>query len=453
MGNSDLLCLAYAALWSMGATAVPLDPSEPWESMEEMRHDCKAMGVLTDKDEGASGDDFFRFHLDETVFNNSQITDYESGQASDLALIIYTSGTTGRPKGVMLTQEKLLINAEAVRRLHGMDGEHVHLCILPLFHVNALNFSFLGTLYSGTRLILNRSFHLPDFWRIVAKERPDVVSAVPTILHMLVTDRRNITAKDVPDSLKYFTSAAAPLSKDLAQAFVKRFCVRVNQGYGLSEAVNFSLTVPPDLQDDEYKEIFLNQPFLPAGCPVWANEVAVFAADGHELPDLQMGEVAIRGPHVMLGYLNNESETKATFRNGWLMTGDTGFFKIYKGRRFFFLQGRKKELIIRKGEKISPARLDEILYHPLKSLGVDEYATVGFPNSLSGEEIGLTIALRKETSVGKEYILEVCRDVLGYAHSPKDVIFIKKIQRTSTGKVQRNKFKCHFNHLKNMEYI
>ena len=453
LGNSDFTLIAYCALLYMGAVIVPVDPADIDYNIEYIMEDSGAKGIVSVRDEpGFKAKGLFTLRFDDDFFRElTERREAESvpgGDADDTALIIYTSGTTGRPKGVRLTQGNLLINAEAKKRIHGMDESSVHMCVLPLFHVNAFCFSFVTTLYCRCRLVLNRGFYLPDFWRIIENEKVQVVSVVPAIIRMLCDDRRKIEAGGMPSTLKYFISAAAPLSKALANRFYERFGLRINQGYGLSEAVNFSLTVPPDLWDSDYREIFLDQDIPSAGTPLFGNHVEIMDREGNILGPEQEGEIVIRGWNLMQGYLNREKEIEEAFRFGWFHTGDLGFFKEHGGQKYFFVNGRIKEIAIRNGENISLPYLD---LEVQKIKGLEQCVAVGFENIHVDEEIGLFV-VKNEHTPDEEGILAACAEALGRAHAPKVVVFGDRLPRTLTGKLKRNHLKERFADFKERNY-
>ncbi len=445
LGNSEQCLVAYGALLLLGAVIVAVDPKEEGATLLHIARDSGAVGAISLGDESeleAKGlwvQSFTNEILNDCRAKNDIWPECKS-VSTDLALIVYTSGTTGLPKGVLLTHEKIMVNAEAVRRLHSMDEEHVHLCVLPLFHVNAFNFSFIATLYSRCRFILNRSFYLPAFWDILRNEKVHVASVVPTIINLLAEDKRNFDAGVVSPALKYFVSAAAPLSQGLAGKFVERFGVRINQGYGLSEAVNFSLTLPPDLTKMEYQQYFLEQNLPPAGAAVWGNEVAIVDREGVLLNPGETGEVVLRGWNVMDGYLNRSEDNNQAFQHDWFHTGDRGYYKICGKHKLFFLVGRLKELIIRKGEKISPVAVEaKINVLP----GLSQIAVVGFNNKYVGEEIGLYVVPGTDTTDAAKILSDCCK-LLGQDLAPKAIIFGKFLPRTRTGKLKRNSIKEYF---------
>jgi long-chain acyl-CoA synthetase len=445
-GNSHLTIIAYSSIMYIGAVAVPLDPQESSYYMEYLIKDSDPKGIICHESDTvfAENNNIFFTELSDSLMEDLPHAEHaELESDTDIyseALLIYTSGTTGNPKGVLLTQGNILINAEAVMRMHNMGSSSVHMCVLPLFHVNAFNFSFIATLYCSSRLILNSSFSIPYFWDIVQDEKADTVSLVPSMIKFLSIDKRYIKKRFNLDRLKYIVCASAPLKPGVTKEFYKKTAVRVLQGYGLSEAVNFSLTVPVDIDDEEYFRFSDETGILPSGIPLYGNEAAVMDEAGKMLSEGQEGELVLRGWNIMKGYYKRPDETETVFRYGWLHTGDTGYFREINGRKLFYVSGRKKEIIKNRGVSIAPAEIENVLN---RVPGLEEIAVVGFDNEYSGDEVGLYVVRNKRTPAGKD-ILELCSQMLPPLKRPKAVEFGEEIPKTSVGKIRRRELKGRF---------
>jgi len=447
-GNTDLTCVAYAALWSLGAISVLVNPAELDDFALSIAEDCAPSLLLTAAIPGGSGDALpcARMRLEpamlEAWMRAGAVADWPEGPAptpETPALIVYTSGTTGRSKGVVLDHGNLLINAEATRQAHAMDADHVHMGVLPLFHVNAMNFSFLSTLYAGSRLVLNRQFYLPEFWSIIAAEGAAVASLVPLLIQQLIDDPRALDRNAVPTCLRYVTSAAAPLSSLQLGRFRDRYGLRVQQSYGLSETVNFSLITPPDLDEATYRAVMLTEDRPASGAPVFGNDVDVVDDTGNLLGARAQGEIVVQGWNVMQGYWNAEPANAYAFRSGRFHTGDLGWWQEIGGRRFVYVTGRLKETIKRRGESVSLLEIDEVL----QAAGEMGVAAVGFENRYAGEEIGLFVE-GAEDPERAERLLTLCAGAMPASRRPRVVAFGPEISRTSTGKIQRGRMAAAF---------
>jgi acyl-CoA synthetase (AMP-forming)/AMP-acid ligase II len=364
--------------------------------------------------------------------------------AGDTAVILFTSGSTSEPKGVCLSHHNLLTNARGLTQIHGLFENSVNMCVLPLFHANAFGFSMVASLFAGNHVVLCNG--LPGFsvWSIIAGEKVNIISVVPQALQILGA---RAPSRPPGGHLRYFISAAAPLSKEVASKFIGTTGVKIHQGYGMSECVNFATTIPRDMADCEYREAMFGEKVTSVGTPLDGCDVFVRRLDG-DMPAAprEEGEIVVTGDTVMSGYWRNEEASRGAIVNGELRTGDLGFYKVLGGRRFFFITGRIKEIIIRQGEKISPLAVESEL-HGLRAFG--EFAVAGFSNAAAGEEIGLYIHIRGAGDrAGIAQLVSACSPL-----SRPRLVMIghQDIPATPTGKVKRDavgkRFSSFYNHV------
>ncbi len=359
----------------------------------------------------------------------------------DEALIVYTSGTTGAPKGVVLTQQNLLVDAEALRSWNGFDEEARLLCVLPTHHVNGLVVTLIAPLVAGGSVVLLRRFQTADFWRRIAEERVQVVSVVPTLLAFLLEDERGTRGYDL-SAFRHLICGAGPLTVELAARFEERFGLRILHGYGLSETTCYSCMLPRDLSQAEHRGWLRAHGFPSIGVALPPNEMAIHDASGRALADGERGEIVIRGVNLMRGYYRRPEANAESFAHDWFRSGDEGFLRRDEaGRAFFFITGRIKELIIRGGVNLSPFEIDEVLN---RIPGVARGLAVGFENSWYGEEVGAYVMLQPDVSLDEASILAACREKLPFSKSPKRVLFGSEIPVTSTGKYQRGRLRPLF---------
>ncbi len=358
----------------------------------------------------------------------------------DEALIVYTSGTTGNPKGVVLTHDNLLIDAKAITEWNGMTPDQRMMCVLPLHHVNGTIVTLITPLLFGGSVVLNERFQSEMFFQAIATERVSVVSVVPTLLQFLLHEYPDRTDYDLRH-LRHIICGAGPLTVELAMKFEARFNIPIIHGYGLSETTCYSCMLPLDLSSEEHGHWLRDYGFPSIGVPLPVNEMAIHDESGHERGEGEKGEIVIRGKNVMKGYFSNPEANEKAFTFGWFRSGDEGFFKTDSGRRrFFFITGRIKELIIRGGMNISPFEIDEVL---MNIPGVKVGLAVGFENDWYGEEVGAYVVLKGGITMAAEQIIAHCRKFFPFQKSPKVVVFGNTIPITSTGKYQRS----HLKHL------
>ncbi len=366
----------------------------------------------------------------------------------DEALLVYTSGTTGAPKGVVLTQYNLLVDASGISAWQGITGNQRMMCVLPVHHVNGTVVTLVTPLVTGGSTVLNAQFSVQAFWRRIVDEGVHVVSVVPTLLQFLIEQAERyrqagqgkfgpgLSAADLRH-FRHFICGAGTLALTLAREFEDCFDLTLLHGYGLSETTCYSCFLPIDLSPEERRHWLLEHGYPSIGCPIAPNEMAIFAADGsgRQLGEGERGEICVRGHNVMKHYFRRPDANEETFRFGWFRSGDEGFWlQDETGRRFFFISGRIKELINRGGVKYSPLDIEEVL---LELPGVRAGLAIAFPNTWYGEEVGAWVVRQDVASLDEAAVLAHCRSRLPFAKCPKVVVFGEDVPVTSTGKYQR----------------
>ncbi|MSU70182.1 MAG: long-chain fatty acid--CoA ligase [Opitutaceae bacterium] len=373
---------------------------------------------------------------DRTAFDELDLADHETE-----ALIVYTSGTTGAPKGVVLQQYQLLVEAQQIARWYGYTPADRMMIVLPIHHVNGLVVTLLTPMYFGGSAVLNRKFSATRYWKIAAEEQATCGSTVPTILAFLCEKGEDIRRYDLKH-FRHVICGAGPLTVERGIRFEEQFGVPIIHGYGLSETTAYSCCLPCDLSPAEHQQWMRTHGYPSIGVAIGSNEMAIHDAQGREVAGDGKGEIVIRGHNVMKGYFKRPEANADAFRHEWFRSGDEGFFKTDgQGRRFFFISGRIKELIIRGGINYSPLEIDEVLN---RVPGVKAGLAVAFDHDFYGEEVGAYIVREEGSNVGADDILEVCAAQLSFAKRPKVVVFGQNVPVTATGKYQRNKLKPLF---------
>jgi len=342
-------------------------------------------------------------------------------EPGDVAAIIYTSGTTGHPKGVELTHGNYIADSQQTAEAAKMNGEDRFLCILPLFHVNAQVVTTMSPMYAGATMILLDGFSPKTFLPALAQYKATAFSGVPTVYAIL---------NSLPDAEDYDLSAlrfcicgAAPMPVEVFNTFEKKYKAFILEGYGLSEGTCASSLNPLDGK----------RKIGSIGLPLHGQEMKIFDDSDNEMPHGKVGEIVVRGQNVMKGYYNNPEATTETLKNGWLHTGDLGHMDE---DGYFYIVGRKKEMIIRGGENIYPKEAEEVLYrHP----SIMEAAVVGIPDKLWGEEVMAFIVLNEGARMTGEEVIDYCKEHLADFKCPRRVEFAESFPKTATGKIQKNK--------------
>jgi len=344
-----------------------------------------------------------------------------------VALLMYTSGTTGQPKGVLLTQRNLALNAQAIGAEHELSPADRVLAVLPLYHINALVVTMLAPLAHGGSLALAPKFSAGRFWEQAARTQCSWINLVPTMISYLLEGPRPALAQTA--AIRFCRSASAALPPGQHRAFEQKFGIGIVETMGLTETAAASFSNPMNPAARKPGSVG-----RASGCMAGVVDAALAAVRNGVT-----GELVISGPNVMPGYYKNEPATRASFTpDGWLRTGDLGH---RDADGFFFVTGRIKELIIKGGENIAPREIDEaLLRHP----AVLDVAAVGVPDRHYGQEIGVCIVLRAGMSCTQEELRAFSTAALGRYKTPGHYRFVSDLPRGPSGKVQRLKLLALF---------
>ena len=339
------------------------------------------------------------------------------------ALLLYTSGTTSAPKGVQITHRNLTVSARNVADWYNLNERDITACVMPLFHVHGLVASVLATLRSGGTVVVPQRFSASNFWSIVRGYGVTWYTAVPTIHTILLNNATKSGDNRDATRLRFVRSCSSALSPATMEGYEKMFGAPILQAFGMTEAAHQALSNPLPPRERRPGSVG-----LPTGV-----EVTILDDDGNEMPRGAEGELALKGPNVTHGYLNNPDATRDAFSNGWFRTGDLARMDE---DGYVYLLGRIKELINRGGEKISPLEVDDVLAsHPK----IAEAVTVAVPHEIYGEEVEAVVALKPGESLEAGDIIVFCREQLADFKVPKAIRFVPVIPRSATGKIQRRR--------------
>ena len=343
----------------------------------------------------------------------------------DLIALPYSSGTTGLPKGVMLSHRNLVANILQVDSAgHLRDGDDTLVSFLPFFHIYGLVVIMLLGLRSGASIVVMPRFDLETYLDLVERHRATMLHVVPPIVLALAKNPSS-RARDLTSVRKLF-SGAAPLGADVIRQCTARVGCFLQQGYGLTESSPATHTTPDDPAN--MKEGSIGAPLANTECRV------VDPATREDVDPGQDGEIWIRGPQVMLGYLNCPDATRATVdHEGWLHTGDIGHADAEGD---FFIVDRLKELIKYKGMQIAPAELESLLLsHP----AVADAAVVSQKDEAAGE-IPRAFVVLKAPATAEELMLFVAQRVASYKKIRR-LDFIDAIPKSPSGKILRRQLR------------
>jgi long-chain acyl-CoA synthetase len=349
----------------------------------------------------------------------------DAASLHDTAFILYTSGTTGRAKGVALTVHGMLwVNAACWAPIAGLCEQDTVLSPLPLFHSYALNLSVLSILATGATCHIMEKFSTSEAVRLLQTGEFTFFPGVPTMFHYLLQATRGEANLKFPN-LRLCVSAGAIMPATLNREFEDQLGVKLLDGYGITETSTM---------------VTMNWPtggrvLGSCGIPLPGLAVRIVDPAGRDVAPNQEGELIVRGPNVMPGYHNKPEETRNALREGWYHTGDLA---RSDENGFLTITGRLKELIIRGGQNIAPAEIEEVVNaYP----AVLDCAVVGITHPHLGEVPALFVVPRPDQLIENEALLAHCRAHLSAYKVPHTIKTITEIPRTGSGKIIRYKLR------------
>jgi long-chain acyl-CoA synthetase len=438
MGNSPWYNIITHGIQRLGGVAVLANTTLLPLDIALIIQDSNSTLIITDEDterltdlavERYSG--VTRVLSDDVIssIDSTELTHLSFDEIStyDVAMILYTSGTTGYAKGALLTHRNIIYNAEVMAKHNGLYAKR-GLNIQPPFYTDGQILMMISTLAAGGSIVQPRAFVPDEFWTLVAKYRVQFCAVMPTHLSMLLNIGLDLR-KD-SGSLEFILCSAAPLSSALQEEFEKRFRVPIVEGYGLTEAGSYSTcNFPPKKETFRPAESDERRIIGSVGIAIGNEMKVVEPGREAELLPGEIGEIIIRGPNVMKGYLNDPKASEDTIRDGWLYTGDLGFVN---SRGFYFIRGRKRDLIIHGGQKVFARDVEDVLKRNPKIL---QAAVMPIKDELWGENVKAVVVLRNHCNATAEEIISYCRQHLAEWKCPQEVQFVEEMPTSPSGKI------------------
>ncbi len=434
--NLPEYAIAFHAAATVGGTATTINPTYTAEEVRFQLEDSRAKLLLTipmfletarEASVGTSVEEIFVLGDGEGATSFSELLAAEpfSGEVeidpdNDVVVLPYSSGTTGLPKGVMLTHSNLVSNLAQSQHFTGLDEDEVIVAVLPFFHIYGMQVLMNGVLYNGATTVTMPRFDLAEFLKIVQDYKVTRLYLVPPII-LALAKHPMVDEYDL-SSVKQIFSGAAPLGGEIEAEAAERVGTEVVQGYGLTETSPVThATQPGKARSGSIGFVISN------------TEVRVVDPEtGSDLGVGEEGEIWIKGPQVMLGYLNNLEATRETIDDdGWLHTGDIG---RVDGDGYWYITDRLKELIKYKGFQVAPAELEALLLtHP----AIADSAVIPIQDVEAGEIPKAYVVLKPGQEATAEEIMEYVAGKVATYKQLRLLEFIDEIPKSLSGKILR----------------
>lgn len=441
--NAPAFVVWYYAVLRLGAVAVSVSTRLTAGEVGYVVSDCTATGVIALEETLPLIEDHIPDCVSVSVATSlagdvadgqTMTTDFVSGsdwfdaQPDDPALILYTSGTTGFAKGATLSHRNVRTNVCAFNHLCDMQYRDRMLLAVPLFHCFGQNALLNSAFNIGATLVLQERFDLNETRRLIKHHQVTQLYGVP-MMFQLLHDSCDVSELS---SVRYCFSAAATLPLQVSQQWQQKFGMPIFEGYGLTETSPFA----------SYNH---RVKFVPGsiGSPIDGVEMKIVNAETSAPCAIgELGEIAIRGPNVMLGYWNRPEDTAAAIRDGWFHSGDIG--RVDEDG-FFYIVDRVKDMISIGGVKVFPAEVERVLLdHP----GISQIAVVGVPDPVFGEQVVAFFVpesgLGEDSNELPKEIADFARTRLSNFKLPRQFFPLEELPRNPSGKILKTKLRERF---------
>ena len=457
--NRPEMIAAFYAAFQLGAVIVPINYRAKAEELSYMLGDAGVTALLIENRYAG---------LVETILPETDVTsvicldgphsigpgygeaiqqigeplaDFADVEPEELSILLYTSGTTSKPKGVMITYGQL--TTYVMNHSEAADGTPKGASIIcaPSYHVAGAT-SICNCIYGGRRLILLNQFEAGSWLRAIEKEKATHGFLIPTMLKQ-VLDHPNFGSTDL-SSLESLSYGAAPMPFPIIRRAIEAFPTTTNfaNAFGLTETTStvcvlgpedHKLTGTPEEIEKKTKRL------KSVGCPLPGVEVAILDDHGNELGRNEVGSVFVRTNRSMKGYWKRPDASSETIQDGWINTKDMGWIDE---DGYLFLSGRSSDMIIRAGENISPAEIEDVLHgHP----DVSDVAVISSPSLEWGEEVMAVIVPAEYGSPpAEDELIAYCRRHLASFKCPAIIHFVEELPRTTTGKILKRTLRDQF---------
>jgi long-chain acyl-CoA synthetase len=424
--TSGLFPATAIAGWSLGRTLVPLNYLLSRSDLEYVARDSGLDAIVTVGPMldliGGPLPGLTEIRPDRMKFNGLPPVRFSNPlKRDDVAVVLYTSGTSGRPKGVMLTCGNLSANARQCQEWVDFGPNDRILGVLPQFHSFGLTVLTMLPLATGATAVYTARFVPRKLVELAREHKPTALVAIPSMYNALRL------LKDAPSdsfaSLRFAVSGGEPLPEAVFDGFKDKFGLEINEGYGLTETAPVTNWCRPSEQRRKC-----------VGKALPGIEQRIVGPDGRVLGPNEDGEVRMRGPNIMKGYLNLPDETAAVFdEHGFFKSGDMGRLDE---QGMLSITGRIKEMLIIGGENVFPREIEEVLN---RHETVKESAVIGMADGMRGEVALAFVELKEGARFDEAALKSWCREHIAGFKVPRDIRVVKELPRNPTGKIMRRK--------------
>ena len=384
------------------------------------------------------GDEEGYFKSYKEVVESQAETEPESNVLEEDPLtIFYTSGTTGLPRGAIYKHKQKLENATMKALNIGVEFGDRHLAVLPMFHIGGDSHTWPFFLMGGCNVIVPRStFDPAKALQMIAEERITDFHIVPTQLISLL-NLPDIEHYDIRN-LKRIWYAASPMPTEVLKKGLSVFGPIFFQSFGQTESgpeitvfSKANLRYSLESKDAENVVASCGQPCIDA-------HVRIVDDDGCDVEAGEIGEIIVKSKRIMTEYWQKPEETKETVQDGWLFTGDLGYFDE---NGYIYIADRKKDMIITGGENVYPLEVENVLY---RYPAIKEVAVLGIPDSHWVERVHALIVLKEDAQATAEDIIKFCKDNIAHYKTPKSIEFVKDLPKNPQGKILKKEIRSRY---------
>lgn len=426
--SADWLAIYFGVL-KVGAVAVTLSPLLRKDELALLLEHSKPKTVFATEDRLDQLNDLKKsgfvekvvckggdFSLESFLSCGSPVFEAVDRERTDIASILYTGGTTGTPKGVMLSHENINAAIHTVVYNERSKEKDRALCFLPFNHVFGQMHIMNATILSGGCLEMLPAFDLDKVLHATEKGRVTKLFAVPTVFVRLLTLER---LKERLGTVRYCFSAAASMAAEIVKQWKERTGLSIYEGYGMTEAA------PTVTYNHHYRHVIGS-----VGTEVPGIEVQLRDESGMQVGKGERGEICVRGPNIMKGYLNDPEGTKAAFwEKGWFRSGDVG---VFDDDGYLYIVDRIKDMIITGGENVYPREVEEVLY--LRN-EIQECAVVGLPDPEWGEKVMAFVVPKAGSQIDENLLKIFLKERLSPFKVPKGFLVVEELPKSAAGKI------------------